>query len=225
MNIEGLGDKIIAQLIEKGLVKEAADLYELKLEDLLRLDKIAEKSGENLLRAIEGSKRRTLSRFIYALGIRHVGERVAEIIAEYFGSLERIVVAKEEELISINEIGPQIAESIVSFFADESNTRHIERLMGAGVRLEHVSSDTGATMAGKTFVVTGTLSSMTRSEARDLIMGKGGRMASSLSRATDYLVAGNSPGSKLQKALGLGIRIIQENEFIRLMEKAEGEQK
>lgn len=219
MNIDGLGDKIIAQLIEGGLVKEAADLYELKLEDLLGLDKIAEKSGENLLKAIEKSKRTRLPKFIYALGIRHVGEHVAELLAEYFGSLEGLEQADEKELISVNEIGPQIAESVVSYFADESNRRHIRRLMEAGVRPETTSSGLDTSMRGKTFVVTGTLSSMTRSEVRELIKSKGGRLVSSVGKTTDYLVVGGSPGSKLQKALGLGIRIIQENELIGLLEK------
>ncbi len=222
MDIDGLGDKIIAQLIERGMVKEAADLYELDFENLLQLDKIAEKSANNLLRAIEKSKRGTLSKFIYALGIRHVGEHVAEVLAGHFGSLERLQKAQEEELLSIDEVGPQIAESVVSYFADESNQKNIARLFGAGIHFEGAPAVGIAPLKGKSFVITGTLNTMKRSEAKEHIQRKGGRVASSMSQNTDYLVFGDSPGSKLQKAQDLGVTTLDEDEFLKLLGEGNG---
>jgi DNA ligase (NAD+) len=222
MDIDGLGDKIIAQLIERGVVKEAADLYELDFENLLRLDKIAEKSANNLLRAIERSKKGTLSKFIYALGIRHVGEHVAGVLAGHFESLERLQKAQEEELLSIDEVGPQIAESVVSYFADESNQKNIERLFGAGIHFKGAPAVGVAPLRGKSFVITGTLNAMKRSEAKERIQRKGGRVASSVSQNTDYLVLGDSPGSKLQKAQDLGVTTLDEDEFLKLLGEGNG---
>ncbi|MDY6970901.1 MAG: NAD-dependent DNA ligase LigA [Thermodesulfobacteriota bacterium] len=218
MDIDGLGDKLITQLIERGLVKEAADLYKLRADDLLKLDKIADKSAGNLIRAIEESKRTTLARFIYALGIRHVGEHAAGIITDRFQSLERLCEATEEELIAVDEIGPQIAESIVSWCAGESNRRHIQRLLEAGIEIETVFSvPTAGPIAGKTFVITGTLVSRTRSQVKELLLKKGARHASQVSGQTDYLVVGESPGSKLRRARDLDIAILQEKEFLKLV--------
>ncbi|MGD9320597.1 MAG: NAD-dependent DNA ligase LigA [Desulfobacteraceae bacterium] len=222
MDIDGLGDKIVAQLIERGMVKEAADLYELDFENLLQLDKIAEKSANNLLNAIEKSKKATLSKLIYALGIRHVGEHVAEVLAEHFTGLERLQKAHEDELLSIHEIGPQIAESVVSYFADESNQRNIQRLLGAGIHFGSTPAVDRTSLKGKSFVITGTLNAMTRSEAKGLIQVKGGRLASTVSQKTDYLVAGESPGSKLQKAQDLGVTTLDENEFLKLLGEENG---
>ncbi len=222
MDIDGLGDKIVAQLIQRGMVKEAADLYVLDFENLLQLDKIAEKSANNLLSAIEKSKKATLSKFIYALGIRHVGEHVAEVLAKHFTSLERLQKAQEDELLSIHEIGPQIAESIVSYFADESNQRNIERLLGAGIHFVSAPAADRTSLKGKSFVITGALHTMTRSEAKGLIQRKGGRVASAVSQKTDYLVVGESPGSKLQKAQDLGVTTLDENEFLKLLGKKNG---
>jgi len=222
MDIDGLGDKIVAQLIERGMVKEAADLYELDLENLLQLDKIAEKSAHNLLGAIEKSKKTTLSKFIYALGIRHVGEHVAEVLSEHFTSLERLQKAHEDELLSVHEIGPQIAESIVSYFTDESNQRNVQRLLGAGIHFERAPALDRTSLKGKSFVLTGTLNAMTRSEAKGLIQGKGGRVGSTVSQKTDYLVVGESPGSKLQKAQDLGVTTLDENEFLKLLGEENG---
>ena len=222
MDIDGLGDKIIAQLIDRGMVKEAADLYELDSENLLQLDKIAEKSANNLLRAIETSKRVRLSKFIYALGIRHVGEHVAEVLAEHFGSIERFQKAQEEELLSIDEVGPQIAESVVSYFADRSNQKNMERLFGAGVHFEGVPEVGITPLKGKSFVITGSLKAMKRSEAKERIQRRGGRVASSVSQSTDYLVFGDSPGSKLQKAQDLGITTLDEHEFLKLLGEGNG---
>ena len=219
MNIDGLGEKLVAQLIETGLVKEGADLYELQYNDLLTLDKVADKSARNLIIAIENSKRTSLAKFIYALGIRHVGEHVAGILADHFGSLEQLGQATEDELTAIDEIGPQIAESIVSYFYDESNERHIKRLTSAGIHLETGPPSGETPLAGKTFVITGVLRSMNRSEAKDLLVNKGGRLASSVSGSTDYLIVGESPGSKLKRAQELNVDILDEDEFLILMGK------
>jgi len=217
MNVDGLGDKIMTQLIEKGMVKEAADLYELSLENLLQLDKIAEKSAHNLLRAIEESKEGTLSKFIYALGIRHVGEHTAGVLATHLGSLKGLDEATEDELTAIDEIGPQISESIISFFSDQSNRKNIQRLQDAGIQFETMGASEPSSLAGKTFVITGALDSLKRQEVKELIVRKGGRLASSVGRSTDYLVKGESPGSKLRKARDLGIPILQEDEFLSLL--------
>lgn len=216
MNIDGLGDKIIAQLIQKGLIEEEVDLYRLDLDDLLKLDKIKEKSATNLLRAIENSKKTTLARFIYALGIRHVGEYVAVILADHFGYIERLGKATEEDLITIDGIGPQIAESIYAYFEDQHNRDHINWLIQTGIELEAPSLPPASPAAGKTFVITGSLSSMKRSEAKEVITRNGGRIASSVSGNTDYLIAGESPGSKLRKARNLGIAILNEDELLKL---------
>jgi DNA ligase (NAD+) len=217
MDIEGLGDKLIGKLIDKGLIRDAADLYRLRSEDLLTLEKIKEKSAGNLMRAIEKSKRTTFARFIYALGIRHVGEHVAGILANYFRDLEALQAASETELTSIDEIGPQIAESVVSFFSDETNTDYIRRLLDAGIHWETSAPSKVLALAGKTFVLTGTLHTMTRSEAKALIVRNGGRVASSVSGSTDYLVAGDSPGSKLEKARALSVGVLNEAEFLEIL--------
>ena len=217
MNITGLGDKIIAQLIEKGLIEEEVDLYSLNLDNLITLDKIKERSATNLLRAIENSKKTTSARFIYALGIRHVGEFVAAILADHFGDIERLGKATEEELTAIDGIGPQIADSINAYFEDHHNRDHIERLIQTGIELEAPSLPPASPAAGKTFVLTGTLSSLKRSEAKEVITRNGGRIASSVGRNTDYLIVGESPGSKLRKAGDLGIAILSEDEFLRLL--------
>ena len=219
MNIEGLGDKIIAQLIEKGMVHEAADIYHLSFEQLVRLDKIEEKSANNLIRAIENSKNTSLGKFIFALGIRHVGEHIAQLLADHFGNLWRLQQATKDELEAINGVGQEIANSIVLYLADESNQRNIQRLIEAGVRFERISTSLASPVAGKTFVITGTLHAMKRSEAKEMLLKKGGLLASSLSGSTDYLVVGESPGSKLQKAENLGITILGEDEFLALLEE------
>lgn len=222
MNIDGLGDKIIAQLLKKGLIREEADLYDLGFDDLLTLDKIKDKSATNLLRAIDGSKKTTLARFLYALGIRHVGEYVATLLANHFGGIERLGRATEEELTGIDGIGPQIAESIVTYFEDAHNRDHISRLLQTGIELEAISSSSPSPVAGKMFVMTGTLSSMKRSEAKEIVSQRGGRIASSVGSSTDYLVVGDSPGSKLRKARDLGVVILNEDEFLKLLVEEHG---
>ncbi len=217
MDIDGLGDKIVAQLMDRDLVREAADLYDLRFEDLMGLDKIAEKSAQNLLAAIEQSKTTTLPRFIYALGIRHVGEHVAERLSEELENLESLQQADEETLKAIDEIGPQIAESVVSYFADGSNQDHILRLLKAGIHFQGLSPVSDTPFKGKNFVITGTLQSMKRSEAKQQIARKGGKVGSSVTQGTDYLVVGESPGSKLQKASDLGVDILEEEAFLKLL--------
>jgi len=223
MNIEGLGDKIIAQMLNKGLIKSEADLYNLGFDDLIKLDKIEKKAANNLLNAIENSKKTSLAKFIYSLGIRHVGEYVSALLASHFKTLERIMEAKTEDLeynektgSGIKGVGKEIAQSIVSFFENESNIKNIKRLIDAGISFETASTSTGAPLEGKTFVITGSLHGMKRSEAKDLITRLGGRLGSAIGHNTDFLVAGEFPGSKLQRALELGIPVLQEDDFFRL---------
>lgn len=218
MDVDGLGDKIVTQLIERGFINEAADIFSLDFNTLLELDKIEEKSANNLLEAIERSKVTTLPRFIYALGIRHVGEHVADLLASHFKSIDMVMKASEEELVEIKEVGPQIAESVVSYFSDESNIEHINRLLKAGISFEDIPASMGSPIDGMTIVVTGSLESMKRGEFRELVTANGGRLSSSIGKGTDYLVVGESPGSKLQKAKEMGIKIIEESDFFKLFD-------
>ncbi len=218
MKIDGLGDKLLLKLMNKGLVKDESDLYALTREDFLSLDNIKEKSAANLMAAIEGSREPTLARFIYALGIRHVGEYTAALLADHFGGIEALAQTTEEALSAIDAIGPQIAESVVSYFADPRNAALMDRLLAAGITPKagrEAASDT--LVAGKSFVLTGTLAGINRSAAKEAILRKGGKVNSSVSRNTDYLVAGESPGSKLQKAKDLGVPILNENQFLDLL--------
>jgi DNA ligase (NAD+) len=218
MNIEGLGEKIMEQLMERGMVREPVDLYALRRDDLLKLDKIADKSADNLLRAIEASKRTTLARFIFALGIRHVGAHVAEVLARRFGSLERLQRAGKDALRSVNEIGEEIAESVSEYFTNPTAQKQIQSLLAAGLLLESAPEGEAAPFSGKTFVITGALPTLKRSEAGALITDLGGRLASSVSGATDYLVVGESPGSKLERAKALGVPTLTEDEFLAMVE-------
>lgn len=227
MNIDGLGDKIVSQMIEKGMIHEEADIYALTLEDLVKLDKIEEKSAKNLMMSIQTSKKTTLGKFIYALGIRHVGEHIAELISRHFGILDRIQKAKLEELkykksegTGVKGIGKEIAKSIVSYFEDEANKENIRRLIDAGVCFEEISGPSPSPVFGKIFVITGSLSSMKRSECKEMIIRRGGRLASSVSHSTDYVVVGESPGEKLEKARSLGIPLLEEKDFFTLLERS-----
>ncbi|MGD9158801.1 MAG: NAD-dependent DNA ligase LigA [Desulfobacteraceae bacterium] len=213
MDIDGLGDKIITQLIDKGFVKQGADIYRLDQEKLLLLDKIEEKSANNILSAIEASKKTTLPRLIFALGIRHVGEHVAAVLADHLKSIDAIKGTNEDDLLSIKEIGPQIAESVVTFFSDEENINHINSLINEGIRFEDIETGKESPVTGKAIVATGSLSRMTREEFRDFIIKNGGRLSSSVGKGTDILVIGENPGSKLDKARDMGIEIIEEGEF------------
>ncbi len=218
MDIEGLGDKLVAQLVERGLVRDVADVYRLDLETVAGLERMAEKSAANLLAAIEGSKRRPLSRFLFALGIRHVGETVARDVARHFGTLEELGAASGEDFESVSGVGPQVAAALAAFFTDPENQKVIARLEEAGVApaAEEVTR-TSSELAGKTFVFTGTMETMTREEAERAVIARGARAAGSVSRATDYVVAGANAGSKAARARELGIAILGEEEFRALL--------
>jgi DNA ligase (NAD+) len=217
MDIDGLGEVLVNQLNERGLVKNVADLYKLTKDDLLQLERMGEKSAENVLAEIEASKKLPLERVIYGLGIRFVGERTAQFLAEHFGSLDAIMKASAKELEEVNEVGPRIAESIVEFFADEHNRKLVSDLRKAGLTFSGQKKQKGTKLAGKTFVLTGTLVRHTRDEAKKMIEDAGGRVSGSVSKKTDYVVAGSDAGSKLDKARELGVNVIGEDELERLV--------
>ena len=220
MDIEGLGDRNVDQLLRLNLVSTVADLYHLTKDDFKRFDRMGEKLAGNLLAAIEKSKNRDLARFIYALGIRHVGEHTAKLLAAAFGSVENLASATTEELLTIREVGPQVSQSIRSFFANQQNREVITRLLAAGVTPLTTNKQVGGRFTGKSFVFTGALSRFTRDEARALIEREGGHAAGSVSKKTDYVVAGSDTGSKLDKARNLGVAVLTEEEFTALVEGA-----
>jgi DNA ligase (NAD+) len=213
MDIDGLGEALANQLTERGLVKNVADLYRLKKDDLLQLERMGDKSAENVLGEIEASKKLPLERVIFGLGIRFVGERTAQFLAEHFGSLDAIMDASVEQLEEVNEVGPRIAESIVEFFGDEHNRKLVGDLRKAGLTFTGQKKEKGTKLAGRTFVLTGTLARHTRDEAKKLIEDAGGRVSGSVSKKTDYVVAGADAGSKLDKARELGVTVISEEEM------------
>lgn len=216
MDIEGLGEKYVEQLIQCSLVKDVADLYTLTREQLLNLERMGEKLAGNLLSAIERSKKRELSRVIFALGIRHVGEHTARVLATAFGTLENLSAAQEEELLELRDIGPQVARSITTFFSNPRNRDVIRRLRAAGVTPQTELLRQGDKLAGKTLVFTGTLQKFTRDAAKQFVEREGGHVSGSVSRKTDYVVAGADAGSKLTKARMLGVTVITEDEFLEL---------
>lgn len=221
INIDGLGEALVDQLIGKKLVKNIPDLYTLKYEELANLDRMGPKSSRNLLDEIEGSKQRDLDRLIYALGIRYVGERTAQALAEHFKSLEALAGAPLEELIQIEDVGPRVAESIVFFFRQPENIELINKLKERGFNLSRKEEKRKGklSLAGKTFVLTGKLSGLSREEAKKIIEDLGGIVSSSVSSRTTYIVVGDEPGSKLEKAQKLGIPTLQERELLKLIEK------
>ena len=218
MDIDGVGEKLIDQLVEKNLVKSVDDLYHLTLDQLSELERMAEKSAKNTISAINNSKSTTFHRFVYALGIRNVGEHVAKVLEKSFtGNIEIFMKTNAEVLEDIDEVGPIVAETIVKFWADETNVNIVNNCFKLGISLESVKNETEQIFMGKTFVFTGSLESITRKEGKEIIEARGGRAAGSVSAKTDYIVAGENAGSKLKKAEKLGIPVLTESEFMDLI--------
>ena len=225
MDIENLGEKLVDQLVEGGLIHSLPDLYELKLETLARLDRMAEKSAQNLLDGLEKSRHTTLARFIYGLGIRHVGETTAKDLARHFGRLDALLAADEQALLQVPDVGPVVASSIRHFLEEPHNREVIERLRAHGVTWPEsdgaVDSMAPQPLAGKTFVLTGTLPNMGRDEAKELLEAAGAKVAGSVSKKTDYVVAGAEAGSKLEKAQALGVAVLDEAGMLELLKAME----
>ncbi len=218
MDIDGLGDKIVDQLVDKGLVKDLADLYKLKLDEVAGLERMAEKSAQNLLDEIEASKKNPLARVIYALGIQFVGERTAQLLAEHFSSLDELAAAKQEQLEEVNEVGPKVAASIVDFFSEPANKQLIKKLEKVGVRPTAEKTKVKSNkLGGKSFVFTGGLANRSREEAGEIVKQHGGKVVGSVSKKTDYVVVGVDPGSKYDKAKELGVAILDEAGFEKLV--------
>jgi DNA ligase (NAD+) len=234
MNIRGLGDKLVDHLVDHRVVKTPADLYTLSVTALADMERMAEKSASNVVNAIERSKNTTLARFIYSLGIRNVGETTARDLARHFGRLDRLMAAEAEGLQQVQDIGPVVAQSVAGFFSEKHNREVITQLRAYGVHWQEseesqespgarlvLDSGTGlrtADVRGKTFVLTGTLSNLTREDARERIESAGGKVTGSVSKKTDYVVAGADPGSKYEKAVELGIPILDEAGLLQLLE-------
>jgi DNA ligase (NAD+) len=219
MNIDGLGDKIVDQLVDKGMVKDVADLYELKLEEVANLERMAEKSAQNLLDEIAASKKNPLSRLIYALGILYVGGRTGQLLAEHFSSVEDLAKATQEELENVPEVGPKVSASITDFFSEPANQKLIKKLREAGVRPTAEKREVKSQkFAGKSFVFTGGLANRSREAAGEIVQQHGGKVSGSVSKKTDYVVVGTDPGSKHDKAKELGVTILTEKEFERLLD-------
>jgi DNA ligase (NAD+) len=214
MNIDGLGDKIVDQLVDKGLVKDFADLYELKLDEVAALERMAEKSTQNLIDEIAASKGKCLARLIYALGMRFVGERTGQLLAEHFASLPKLADATVEELEEVPEVGPKVAQSIADFFSEPANRKLIQRLKEEGLKMtEKRAAPEDTRFAGKTFVFTGALERRSRDEGGAEVIRHGGKVTNSVSKLTDYVVVGADPGSKYDKARTLGVTTLNEDEF------------
>ena len=217
-DIDGLGQKIVIQLMAEGLLKNAADIFRLTKDDLLPLERFAEKSADNLVAAIVQAKKTTLPRLIYALGIPHVGEETALALAEYFGSIERLLAVQEKDLENINDIGPVVGQSIIGWFADKQNQALVADLISAGViAAKQKAINKEGPLADKKIVVTGTLASLSREQAKEKIRAAGGDWISSVSKNTDFVVAGENPGSKFDKAKELGVKIIKEADLLDLL--------
>jgi DNA ligase (NAD+) len=218
MDVDGLGEAVVDQLLAAGLVRSLPDLYSLRYEDLVNLERLGPKSARNLLEAIESSKDRGLARLLFALGIRHVGERLAQTLAGRFGSLEALEAAGSPDLVQVEDVGPKVAESILFFFAQPANRELIRRLAEAGVSLGAARAAAGPKpLAGQVYVITGTLDGVSRDEARDLLEARGAEVGSAVTKKTTGLIVGELPGSKLDKARKLGVQIIDREEFAKLV--------
>ncbi|WP_354678736.1 NAD-dependent DNA ligase LigA [Cupriavidus plantarum] len=222
MDIEGLGDKLVEQLVDQGIVRTPADLYKLGVMKLSALDRMAEKSAANIVAAIDGSRTPALNRFIFALGIRHVGESTAKDLAKHFGRLQAVMDADEAALLEVDDVGPVVAQSIANFFAEEHNRQVIEDLLASGVTPSESepAARAPAPFAGKTFVLTGTLPTLSREAAKEMLEAAGAKVAGSVSKKTDYVVAGAEAGSKLEKAQALGVAVIDEDGMLALLREA-----
>ena len=220
MNIDGLGEALVDQLVDKGLVHDAADLYNLTRQQLADLERMGDKSAQNLMDEIERSKQEELARVIFALGIRFVGERTGQLLANHFGSLDKLATATREDLVEAEEVGPRVAEAIQEFFQEKRNREVIEKLRKAGLQFEQEQTrKTEGKLAGKQFVLTGALPTYSRDQAKQMIEESGGRVVGSVSKKTDYVVVGADPGSKLEKARALGIRTLDEADLRKLLGK------
>jgi DNA ligase (NAD+) len=218
MNIDGMGEAVVTQLMERGMVHSLADLYTLDEGKLLSLERIGQKTAEALLREIEQSKRAPLGRVIFGLGIRFVGERTAQLLADAFGSMDALMGAAQEELERVNEVGPRVAEAIHEFFAETRNRELVERLRAAGLTFTAGKRKRSAKLEGLSFVLTGTLPTLTREEAKERIEQAGGRVSGSVSKKTSFVVAGEEAGSKLDKARELKVPILDEAKFLEMVE-------
>jgi DNA ligase (NAD+) len=216
MDVDGLGDKLVDQLVEEGLIRDVSDLYQLGVEELAGLERMAEKSATNLVAALETSKATTLERFIYALGIREVGEATARILAQEYGDLKPLMQAEIEALQEIHDIGPVVAQHIAGFIGEPHNREVIRKLRMAGVRWEPATTTGALPLKGKSFVLTGTLS-MPRNQLKDKLQAAGAKVAGSVSKKTDYVVVGENPGSKADKARELGVEILDEAGCLKLL--------
>jgi DNA ligase (NAD+) len=218
MNIDGLGEKVVDQFLEKQMVKDFADLYKLQLEEVAALERMGEKSAQNLLDEIGASKKNSLARLIYAIGIPFVGERTAQLLSEHFGSMDKVATASAEELVEVGEVGPKIAEGVREFFSESANRKLIERLRAVGVNMKEAQRELkDSRFAGMTFVFTGTLEGRSREDAEALVASHGGKAGSSVSKKTNYVVVGADPGSKYDKAKSLGVPILDEAQFDKLI--------
>jgi DNA ligase (NAD+) len=221
VEVEGLGDKLVDQLVDAGVVNTLPDLYRLGLTALASLDRMAEKSGQNIIEALQKSKQTTLPRFLFGLGIRHVGEATAKALARHFGKLDVVMDATVEQLLEVGDVGPIVAQSIRTFFDQPHNREVVEQLRACGVSWEEGEPAVQAPrpLAGKTFVLTGTLPTLSRDQARDLLEAAGAKVAGSVSKKTDYVVAGTEAGSKLDKANELGVKVLDEAGLMALLQE------
>jgi DNA ligase (NAD+) len=217
MNIEGLGDALVEQLLQRQMLTSVAEIYSLTEEKLLELERIGKKTAQTLLGEIEASKKLPLNRVLFALGIRFVGERTAQLLAEAFGSMDAVMEASREELEKVNEVGPRVAEAIAEYFAEEKNRQLVEKLRKAGLTFTAEKKKKSSQLEGLTFVLTGTMPDLTREEAKSRIESAGGRVSGSVSKKTSYVVAGEDAGSKLEKAKSLKVPVIEQAELLDLL--------